>query len=303
MKQIKQDHHYKLNNGVSIPAVGFGTWQTPDGCMAVSAVKTALCGGYSHIDTAAVYGNEESVGRGVRESLADRSDLFVTGKLWNTERGYDKTIAAFEKTLQDLDTDYLDLYLIHWPASPRQYSNWREINSETWRALETLYDQGKIRAIGVSNFGVSHLEALLEDCRIRPMVNQIEVHPYFQQKELQSLHAKHHILTQAWSPIGGITSYRGGGKSTFDDPTLQQIAREHGKSPAQVMLRWHLQQGRSAIPKSTRAARIAENFDVFGFELTEQQLAAIDALDTGVRGGPEPDDITLENYGRDIPEA
>ena len=135
------------------------------------------------------------------------------------------------------------------------------------------------------------------------VVNQIEVHPYFQQKELQSLHAKHHILTQAWSPIGGITSYRGGGKSTFDDPTLQQIAREHGKSPAQVMLRWHLQQGRSAIPKSTRAARIAENFDVFGFELTEQQLAAIDALDTGVRGGPEPDDITLENYGRDIPEA
>lgn len=283
MKQIKQDHHYKLNNGVSIPAVGFGTWQTPDGCMAVSAVKTALCGGYSHIDTAAVYGNEESVGRGVRESLADRSDLFVTGKLWNTERGYDKTIAAFEKTLQDLDTDYLDLYLIHWPASPRQYSNWREINSETWRALETLYDQGKVRAIGVSNFGVSHLEALLEDCRIRPMVNQIEVHPGQNQTEIVDFCRDHDILVEAWSPLGT--------GRMLANPVLNEIGEAHDKSAAQVCIRWLLQRGILPLPKSVTPHRIAENIDVFDFELTDEDMNRINEIPYFGGSGLDPDKV------------
>ena len=283
MKQIKQDHHYKLNNGVSIPAVGFGTWQTPDGCMAVSAVKTALCGGYSHIDTAAVYGNEESVGRGVRESLADRSDLFVTGKLWNTERGYDKTIAAFEKTLQDLDTDYLDLYLIHWPASPSQYPNWREINSETWRALETLYDQGKVRAIGVSNFGVSHLEALLEDCRIRPMVNQIEVHPGQNQTEIVDFCRDHDILVEAWSPLGT--------GRMLANPVLNEIGTAHDKSAAQVCIRWLLQRGILPLPKSVTPHRIAENIDVFDFELTDEDMNRINEIPYFGGSGLDPDKV------------
>lgn len=283
MKQIKQDHHYKLNNGVSIPAVGFGTWQTPDGCMAVSAVKTALCGGYSHIDTAAVYGNEESVGRGVRESLADRSDLFVTGKLWNTERGYDKTIAAFEKTLQDLDIDYLDLYLIHWPASPRQYSNWREINSETWRALETLYDQGKVRAIGVSNFGVPHLKALLEDCRIRPMVNQIEVHPGQNQTEIVDFCRDQDILVEAWSPLGT--------GRMLANPVLNEIGEAHDKSAAQVCIRWLLQRGILPLPKSVTPHRIAENIDVFDFELTDEDMNRINEIPYFGGSGLDPDKV------------
>ena len=283
MKQIKQNHHYKLNNGVSIPAAGFGTWQTPDGCTAVSAVKTALCGGYSHIDTAAVYGNEESVGRGVRESLADRSDLFVTGKLWNTERGYDKTIAAFEKTLQDLDTDYLDLYLIHWPASPSQYPNWREINSETWRALETLYDQGKVRAIGVSNFGVSHLEALLEDCRIRPMVNQIEVHPGQNQTEIVDFCRDHDILVEAWSPLGT--------GRMLANPVLNEIGEAHDKSAAQVCIRWLLQRGILPLPKSVTPHRIAENIDVFDFELTDEDMNRINEIPYFGGSGLDPDKV------------
>lgn len=169
--------------------------------------------------------------------------------------------------------------------------------------LEKLLADGKVRAIGVSNFMPEHLDRLLADASVIPAVNQIEVHPYFQQTELQRVNDKYGVLTQAWSPIGGITSYRGGGRSTFDDPTLLEIAGRHGKSAAQVMLRWHLQEGRSVIPKSTKPARIAENFDVFDFELTADELAAIDVLDTGVRGGPEPDSITLEAFGRDIPEA
>ena len=197
-----------------------------------------------------------------------------------------------------LGVEQLDLLLLHQPLPSRF-----DLTLDAYRALEKLLADGKVRAIGVSNFMPEHLERLLAEASVVPAVNQIEVHPYFQQTALQRLHAEHGIVTQAWSPIGGITSYRGGEKSTFDDPTLLEIARQHGKSAAQVMLRWHLQEGRSAIPKSTKPARIAENFDVFDFELSSEQIAAIDALDTGVRGGPEPDSITLETYGREIPEA
>ena len=209
--------------------------------------------------------------------------LFVTGKLWNTERGYDKTIAAFEKTLQDLDTDYLDLYLIHWPASPRQYSNWREINSETWRALETLYDQGKIRAIGVSNFGVSHLEALLEDCRISPMVNQIEVHPGQNQTEIVDFCRDHDILVEAWSPLGT--------GRMLANPVLNEIGEAHDKSAAQVCIRWLLQRGILPLPKSVTPHRIAENIDVFDFELTDEDMNRINEIPYFGGSGLDPDKV------------
>ena len=224
--------------------------------------------------------------------------MFIETKVWISDYGYDETLHAFDKSAGKLGVEQIDLLLLHQPL-PSAFDR----TLDAYRALETLLADGKVRAIGVSNFMPEHLDRLLAEASVVPAVNQIEVHPYFQQTALQRLHAEHGILTQAWSPIGGITSYRGGARSTFDDPTLREIARRHGKSPAQVMLRWHLEEGRSAIPKSVRPARIAENFDVFDFELSREELAAIDALDTGVRGGPDPDSITLEAYGREIPEA
>ena len=224
--------------------------------------------------------------------------MFIETKVWISDYGYDATLHAFDKSAGKLGVDQLDLLLLHQPL-PRPFDR----TLDAYRALEKLLADGKVRAIGVSNFMPEHLDRLLTETSVVPAVNQIELHPYFQQTALQRVHAEHGILTQAWSPIGGITSYGGGEKSTFDDPTLLEIARQHGKSAAQVMLRWHLQEGRSAIPKSTKPARIAENFDVFDFELSGEQIAAIDALDTGVRGGPDPDSITLETYGREIPEA
>jgi diketogulonate reductase-like aldo/keto reductase len=242
--------------------------------------------------------NERQVGDGLRASGVTREDVFLETKVWISDYGSDATLHAFQKSTAKLGVDRLDLLLLHQPLPGRF-----DLTLDAYRALETLLAEGKVRAIGVSNFMPEHLQHLLAETSIVPAVNQIEVHPYFQQKPLQRLHAQHGILTQAWSPIGGITSYRGGQKRSFDDPTLLDIARQHGKSAAQVMLRWHLQEGRSAIPKSTKAARIAENIDVFDFELSRDQVAAIDRLDTGVRGGPEPDSITLEAYGRAIPEA
>ena len=224
--------------------------------------------------------------------------MFLETKVWISDYGYDATLHAFDKSAGKLGVDRLDLLILHQPLSSRF-----DRTLDAYRALEQLLADGKVRAIGVSNFMPEHLDRLLTETSVVPAVNQIELHPYFQQTALQRVHAEHGILTQAWSPIGGITSYGGGVKSAFDDPTLLEIARKHGKSAAQVMLRWHLQEGRSAIPKSTKPARIAENFDVFDFELSGEQMAAIDALDTGVRGGPDPDSITLEAYGREIPEA
>src|SRR5580765_1088644 len=284
-----------LNNGVQIPAIGLGVFQSsPEDT--VSAVESAIAQGYRLIDTAASYFNERQVGEGMRLSQIARDDVFLETKVWISDYGYEATLHAFEKSAGKLGVDRLDLLLLHQPLPSRF-----DLTLDAYRALEKLLADGKLRAIGVSNFMPEHLKRLLAEASVVPAVNQIEVHPYFQQAALQRLHAEHGILTQAWSPIGGITSYRGGEKPTFDDPTLQEIARQHGKSTAQVMLRWHLQEGRSAIPKSTKPARIAENFDVFGFDLTSDQIAAIDALDTGVRGGPEPDSITLESYGKPIP--
>ncbi|KJF24651.1 aldo/keto reductase [Rhodococcus sp. ACPA4] len=286
-----------LNNGVEMPAIGLGVFQTPPD-VTISAVESALRTGYRHIDTAAAYFNEREVGEGIERSDVNSDEVFIETKVWISDYGFETTLHAFDKATGKLAVDQLDLLILHQPLSNRF-----DLTLDAYRALEKLLADGKVRAIGVSNFMPAHLDRLLAETTVVPAVNQIELHPYFQQKELQRLHAEHGIVTQAWSPIGGITSYGGGEKSTFDDPTLLDIAAQHGKSAAQVMLRWHLQQGRSAIPKSTKPTRIAENFDVFDFDLTSDQLAAIDALDTGVRGGPDPDSITLENYGREIPEA
>lgn len=286
-----------LNNGVVMPMLGLGVFQSPPDATA-AAVQEALRLGYRLLDTAASYGNEREVGEGIRRSGLARNDIFIETKVWISDYGYDATLHAFDKSAGKLGVEQLDLLLLHQPLTNRF-----DLTLGAYKALEKLLADGRVRAIGVSNFMPDVLQRLLAETSVVPAVNQIELHPYFQQKELQRLHAEHGILTQAWSPIGGITSYRGGEKSTFDDPTLQQIAREHGKSPAQVMLRWHLQEGRSAIPKSIKPARIAENLDVFDFALGNEQIIAIDALDTGVRGGPEPDSVTLENYGLQIPEA
>ncbi len=286
-----------LNNGVEMPFLGFGVFQTPPD-VTTAAVEEALRVGYRHIDTAAAYFNEREVGEGIRRSGIARDEVFVETKVWISDYGYDATLHAFDKSAGKLGVDRLDLLILHQPLPSRF-----DLTLDAYRALGKLLADGKVRAIGVSNFMPEHLERLLKETSVVPAVNQIELHPYFQQTALQSVHAEKGIVTQAWSPIGGITSYGGGEKRTFDDSTLLEIARRHGKSAAQVMLRWHLQKGRSAIPKSTRPARIAENFDVFDFDLTSEQIAAIDALDTGVRGGPDPDSITLEAYGREIPEV
>jgi diketogulonate reductase-like aldo/keto reductase len=287
-----------LNNGVEMPALGLGVFQTPPE-ETRGAVQAALETGYRHIDTAAAYGNEREVGEAIHASGVDRSEVFIETKIWISDYGYDQTLHGFEKSAGKLGVDQIDLLILH-QALPSEF----EKTLEAYRGLETLLEQGKVRAIGVSNFMVEHLTTLLDKASVVPAVNQIEVHPYFQQREVQAFGAERDILTQAWSPIGGITFYREGEHtSTLADPTIVGIAEAHAKSPAQVMLRWHLQQGRSVIPKSTKAHRIAENFDVFDFELTGDELTSIDALDTGQRGGPEPTDITLENFGMPIPEA
>ncbi|RKQ92994.1 diketogulonate reductase-like aldo/keto reductase [Solirubrobacter pauli] len=288
----------ELNNGVTMPALGLGVFQSPPE-ETTAAVQAALGAGYRHIDTAAAYGNEREVGDAVRASGLDRSEVFLETKIWISDYGYDETLHGFEKSAAKLGVEQIDLLILH-QALPSAFDK----TLEAYRALETLLADGKVRAIGVSNFMVNHLEQLLDQTSVVPAVNQIEQHPYFQQAEVQAFGERHGILAQAWSPIGGITFYRDSGHtSTLQDPVITKIAAAHGKTPAQVMLRWGLQHGRSVIPKSTKPARIAENLDVFDFELTPEQLAAIDGLETGKRGGPEPEDITLETFGRDIPEA
>ena len=287
-----------LNNGVVMPALGFGVFQTPP-AETREAVAAALATGYRLIDTAAAYANERGVGEAIRESGLPRDAVFLETKIWISDYGYDETLHAFDKSARKLGVDRIDLLLLH-QALPGAFDR----TLAAYRALEQLYRDGKVRAIGISNFMPVHLDALLAETEIVPAVNQVEVHPFFTQPEVQGADAAHGIVTQAWSPIGGITSYRGeGAASTFSDPTILEIADRYGKSAAQVMLRWQLQEGRSAIPKSVNPARIAENFAVFDFELTEEELRRIDALDRGVRGGPEPEAITLEAFGRDIPEA
>jgi diketogulonate reductase-like aldo/keto reductase len=288
---------FTLNNGVELPALGLGVFQTPPE-ETVAAVVSALQAGYRHIDTAAAYGNEREVGQGIRDSGVPRDEIFIETKVWISDFGYEETLHAFEKSAAKLGVDQIDLLILH-QALPSEFNK----TVAAYTALEKLLADGKVRAIGVSNFMVDHLTTLLAQTDVVPAINQIEVHPYFQQLDVKAFGADKGILTQAWSPIGGITSYRDSEKRSFDEPVILAIGETYGKSAAQVMLRWHIQKGIQVIPKSTKPERIAENFDVFDFELTPDEIAQIDALDTGVRGGPEPEAVTLETFGRDIPEA
>jgi methylglyoxal/glyoxal reductase len=264
-----------LNNGVKMPWLGFGVFKVQEGEEVVNSVKTALEVGYRAIDTAAIYGNEEGVGKAIAESNVPREELFVTTKVWNGDQGYESALAAFETSLNKLGLDYLDLYLIHWPVPSKG------LYLETWKALEKLYKDGRVRAIGVSNFNVNHLEDLLANCEIKPMVNQVEYHPVFNQKELQDFCKKNEIQLEAWSPLmqGNL----------LNDPVLVEIANKYNKSTAQVILRWDIQTGVVSIPKSIKPNRIAENADIFDFELTQEDLNQISTLNQNQRqfGDPE----------------
>ncbi|WP_405718591.1 aldo/keto reductase [Streptomyces sp. NBC_00046] len=263
-----------LNNGVEMPQLGFGVWQVPDD-EATKAVATAIESGYRSIDTAAIYENERGTGRAITASGVAREELFVTTKLWNSEQGYDSTLRAFDASLDKLGLDYVDLYLIHWPTPAK------DAYVDTYKAFEQIHSDGRAKAIGVSNFLPEHLERLLGETSVIPAVNQIELHPQLQQAESRVFHAKHGIATEAWSPLGQ-------GKGLLEVPTVVAIARKHDRTPAQVVLRWHLQTGNVVIPKSVTPSRIVENLDVFGFELDADDLAAFAALDEGKRLGPNP---------------
>ncbi|MFJ6635150.1 aldo/keto reductase [Streptomyces sp. NPDC091376] len=268
-----------LNNGVSMPQLGYGVWQVPDD-EAAKAVGTALEAGYRSIDTAAIYENEKGTGQAVAASGIPREELFLTTKLWNSEQGYDSTLRAFDASLTRLGLDYVDLYLIHWPLPAK------DAFVDTYKAFETILADGRAKAIGVSNFLPAHLERLLGETSVAPAVNQIELHPQLQQAESRAFHAKHGIATEAWSPLGQ-------GRGLLEVPTIVAIAQKHGKTPAQAVLRWHLQLGNVVIPKSVTPSRIQENIDVFDFELDADDLAAFGALDEGRRLGPDPATFSL----------
>jgi len=267
----------RFNNGVEMPQLGFGVFLVPADEV-VEPVRTALEAGYRLIDTAKLYGNEEGVGRAIRDSGLPRDDVFVTTKVWNSDHGYDSTLRAFDTSQKLLGLDVVDLYLIHWPTPER------DLYVETWQALEKLYADGRVRAIGVSNFNVPHLQRLLDETTVVPAVNQIELHPGFAQDELRAFHRRHGIVTESWSPLGR-------GHGLLDNPAVTGIAAAHGKTPAQVVLRWHVQLGCAVIPKSTHAERIRENFDVFDLELSDDEMATLSALTEPARIGPDPDEF------------
>ncbi|WP_124727893.1 aldo/keto reductase [Staphylospora marina] len=266
-----------LSNGVKMPWLGLGVYKAKEGEEVEFAVKTAIRLGYRSIDTAAVYGNETGVGKAVRESGVPREELFITTKVWNSDQGYDSTLKAFEASLERLGMDYVDLYLIHWPVKGKY--------KETWKALEKLYKEGRVRAIGVSNFQTHHLDDLLQDAEINPMVNQVELHPWLTQKELREYCSRHHIVLEAWSPLmrGKVTEV----------PEIVRLAEKYGKTPAQIVLRWNLQIGVVTIPKSVREHRIRENADVFDFHLSEEDVAILEGLNRNHRTGPDPDNFNF----------
>lgn len=267
--------HITLNNGVAMPQLGYGVWQVPDD-EAATAVGSALEAGYRSIDTAAIYGNEEGTGKALAASGIARDELFVTTKLWNDEQGYDSTLRAFDTSLGKLGLEYVDLYLIHWPMPAK------DTYVDTYRAFEKIYEEGRAKAIGVSNFQPAHLERLMGETSVVPAVNQVELHPQLQQSELRAFHARHNIATEAWSPLGQ-------GKDLLTNTTVTGLAEKYGRTPAQIVLRWHLQVGNVVIPKSVTPSRIKENIDVFGFELDDADMSALAALDSGTRLGPDPD--------------
>ncbi len=266
---------FSLHNGVEMPYYGLGVYLSEDGQEVINAVKWALDAGYRHIDTAAVYKNEVGVGQGIRESAVDREDIFVVSKVWNSSQGYDSTLKAFDKSLKRLDMDYLDLFLVHWPVAGKY--------KDTWRALETLYKEKRVRSIGVSNFLQHHLEDLLTEAEIVPMVNQMEFHPFLVQQSLLDYCAEHKIQYEAWSPMmqGKI----------FGMDILKELSAKYNKTIAQIVLRWDLQKGVITIPKSSKKERILGNADIFDFELSSEDVAYLDSLDRGQRFGPDPDNF------------
>jgi diketogulonate reductase-like aldo/keto reductase len=287
---------YNLNSGIEMPAIGLGVFRSePE--KTVGAVRSAIANGYRLVDTAAAYMNEEQVGEGIRESGVPRAEIFVTTKVWMTDYGYEKTLHAFDRSLRKLGLDSLDLYLIHWP-----YPSAFEATIDAYKAAMKLLAEGRVRAIGVSNFGANHLDKLIEHTGHIPAVNQVELHPFFIQSGLREANEKRGIITQAWSPIGGIN--RDGAKANtskamhdpLSHPTVVQFATKYAKTPAQIILRWQIELGTSPIPKSVRPERIAENFDIFDFSLTSDEVQAISALDTGERGGPDPEQVSAQSF-------
>lgn len=276
---------FTLHNNTQIPCIGFGTWDIANNHETVDAIKNAIANGFTHIDTAARYYNEESIGIALEQSSVKREQLWITSKVWPTECGYDNTIKSFNDSLKRLKTNYLDLFLIHWPASSNRYNNWQERNTDTWRALETLYNEGKVKAIGVSNFLQHHLEPLFSKCNIKPMVNQIEVHPGYTQAETVKFCQENGLVVEAWSPFG-----KG---RVFGNDTLEQIATKHGKSVAQICIKWCLQKHIVPLPKSVTPERMRSNIDVFDFQISDTDMSAIDAITTIGWSGQHPDEVTF----------
>lgn len=271
--------NHVLSNAYKIPCIGYGTYKV-NGEEAVSVIKSAIAAGYRHIDTATFYGNEVEVGKAIHECGVAREELFITSKVWKTERGYESTKKSFLKTLEDMQLEYLDLYLIHWPASFCQYENWEEINLETWRAMTELYKEGKIKAIGVSNFHVHHLEALMRT-EVKPMVNQLEYHPGEMQEETVEYCKEHGILVEAWSPLG-----RG---RIFENELLLQLAEKYGKTLPQICLRWELQNGIIPLPKTMSEKRMKENLDIFDFEISKEDMEVLNTMEKCGASGLHPD--------------
>ena len=272
-----------LKNGVEMPSVGYGTWRVEDGATGAEIVAEAIRAGYRHIDTAARYGNEASVGEAIRKSGVNRDEILVTSKVWYTHRSYEQVMEAFDGTMKALGLNYLDLYLIHWPAVAKNYDNWKEVNAETWRALEELYRLGKVRAIGVSNFLPHHLEPLFETAEILPMVNQIEFRPGYAQTECVKWCLERGIVPEAWRPLGAGAALHG--------DAMRSLSEKYGKTPAQICLRWALQHGLVPLAKSANPVRMRENLQVYDFELSEEDMAKIDAVPREEEGAEHPDKL------------